>query len=325
MTSLEKCLEKYKNDGLIERAAVRVGMGDRVLFEQYLDTDENTLFDMASVTKIVATTMLTLIVLESGELSLGESMRWIFGGNENPMTIKHMLTHTVGFGHKPLNLPDVNYGNVADYIFTITPDIPLGKDVLYSCPAFVLLGKIIERKLGLPLDEAFDKYVRAPLGMSSTCFKPRGGDIVNANKSENECGIVNDYNCRHLGGVAGNAGLFSSIADMTRFVAMLNSNGAPIVTKPTFLNAIRNHTGGMSESRGLGFLVVDGRYYQTGRLFDCGSFGHCGHTGQSVFVDPKTGLYAIILSDATKHSTEYEQVKRFREAVHNAIADDLKI
>ncbi|MBR0327888.1 MAG: serine hydrolase, partial [Clostridia bacterium] len=74
MTSLEKCLEKYKNDGLIERAAVRVGMGDRVLFEQYLDTDENTLFDMASLSKLIGTTMAALRMIDIGKLRLDNTM-----------------------------------------------------------------------------------------------------------------------------------------------------------------------------------------------------------------------------------------------------------
>ena len=324
MNSLEQCIKNYKNKGLIEHIAVRVGDRNGILTEYYDGAANTTLFDMASVTKIVVTTMLTLMLMEDAHLSLGESMRWIFRGAENPVEIKHLLTHTCGIGHKPLNIEGNTYDNIADYIMDIPRDINLGTDVLYSCPGFILLGKIVERKLGMSLDVAFKKYIAEPLDMSYSGYRPSSDNIVNANKTEELRGIVNDYNCQFLGGVAGNAGLFSNIVDMTKYVKMLLDFGAPLLRSPlTFKNAITNHTKGMSASRGLGFLIVDENYKQTGSLFKPGAFGHGGHTGQSVFCDINSGLYAIILSDATLHSDNYEQVKKFREDIHNAIADDL--
>jgi len=324
MNSLEQCIKNYKDKGLIEHIAVRVGDRNGVLLEHYDSADENTLFDMASVTKIAVTSMLALLLLENGELLLGETMRWFYGGCESPITIKHLLTHTCGFGHKPLNIEGNTYQNIDEYILSIPHDIKIGTDVLYSCPGYILLGKIIEKRLKMSLSDGFEKYVAKPLGMSSSCFCPRSDNIVNANKTDELIGVVNDYNCQFLGGVCGNAGLFSNVADMTRFVHMLQNYGAPILRSPlTFENAIRCHTKGMSESRGLGFVVVDDRYKQTGRLFKNGSVGHCGHTGQSVFCDVESGLYVIVLSDATLHSKQYDEVKKFREDIHNAIADDL--
>lgn len=138
-------------------------------------------------------------------------------------------------------------------------------------------------------------------------------------------------NCRHLGGVAGNAGLFSDITDVTKYVKMLLDYGAPIIKRETFCEAIKNYTKEMSASRGLGFLYVDERYNQTGKLFPVGSIGHCGHTGQSVFVDIKSGLYVIILSDATistvkKYGYEdYSTVMKMREDIHNAIKADIDL
>ncbi len=101
------------------------------------------------------------------------------------------------------------------------------------------------------------------------------------------------------GGVAGNAGVFSNISDLTKYVGFLLNKGKPLIEENTFAQAVQNYTAGMSQSRGLGFLHVDERYEQTGGLFKNGAIGHCGHTGQSVFVDYRTGLYVIILSDAT--------------------------
>ena len=154
---------------------------------------------------------------------------------------------------------------------------------------------------------------------------------VNANLQEDLRGTVNDYNCRFLGGVAGNAGLFSNLSNVTNFVQFMLNKGKPLISKETFDLAARNYTAGLSESRGLGFLYVDGRYKQTGNLFADGAIGHCGHTGQSVFVDHRTGLYAIILSDATvstvkKYGCEhYDEVMALRACVHSAIRESVSL
>lgn len=110
---------------------------------------------------------------------------------------------------------------------------------------------------------------------------------------------------------------------------MLLNRGNPLISQETLNFACRNHTLGMSEARGVGFLYVDERYEQTGELFPIGAIGHCGHTGQSFFVDRKSGLYVIILSDATVSTVkkygheDYEKVIQMRKELHNAIKKDL--
>ena len=154
---------------------------------------------------------------------------------------------------------------------------------------------------------------------------------VNSNIAEEKRGIVNDYNCQFLGGVAGNAGLFSNIIDVTKYVKLLQNKGTPLFSESIFDMAARNYTRSMNESRGLGFLYVDGRYAQTGGLFADGAIGHCGHTGQSVFVDYRTGFYVIILSDATASvirkykESKYSEVKDIRAKLHMAIKADLEM
>ena len=155
--------------------------------------------------------------------------------------------------------------------------------------------------------------------MKKTTFCPGEKiNIVNNNISDNDIGVVNDENSRHLGGIAGNAGVFSNVSDLTNYVQMLLSEGQPIISKKLFNQAIKNHTLQLSESRGLGFLYVDDRYKQICGLFPTGSFGHCGHTGQSIFIDPGSGLYVIILFDATISTIKkfgkdkYEEVIKMR-------------
>ena len=330
MKHLERIIEEYVQNGLVGNMAVRVGVGGEVLYETFRGSAQaHTLFDMASVTKIMATTSLALIAIDRGLLSVDGRVS-DFYTTEKELTIRNLLTHTVGIGHKKLNREGFTYENIAQKILAIPSDIEIGSDVRYSCPGFILLGKILEKVFGERLDVCFERMVAEPLGLSESSFLPQNRELaVNSNLSEEMRGAVNDYNCRHLGGVAGNAGLFSNILDVTKYVHFLQNKGAPLISEQTFMIAARNHTAGMKESRGLGFLYVDERYKQTGGLFADGAIGHCGHTGQSVFVDYRTGLYVIILSDATistvkKYGKEhYDEVMDMRARLHSAIKCDL--
>ena len=333
MENLDLILKRLLTEKTVKNIAVRVGIRNNIICDRFLGgIDSKTLFDMASVTKILATTSLSLIALSRGLISIDDKVSSFFQTPDiyKELTLKNLLTHTMGIGHKDLTQADLSSENIQEYILNISPDIPVGSDVLYSCPAFVLLGKILEKVFGKPFDKAFSENVAKPLFMTDTSFCPGAhSNCVNANISPDEKGLVNDYNCRFLGGVAGNAGVFSNISDLTKYVKMLLNFGAPIIDKNTFQIASRNYTENMSESRGLGFLYVDERYSQTGGLFNNGSIGHCGHTGQSLFVDLHSGLYVIILSDATLSVYEklnehnYNEVIKMRENIHRAIKLDL--
>ncbi len=335
MQHLEQCIDQYLSNGYLRHLALRVGRGETVIYETFrgAGVDRDTLFDMASVTKILATTSLALIALDQRLISLHQPVSHFFPCPEDKeaMNVYHLLTHTMGFGHKSLNTMNVTKDNVADTILKIPCDVPIGEAVLYSCPGFILLGKILEQVWDAPLDQLFKDLVCAPLGMNATGFCPtERQNIVNANGEESLRGTVNDYNCRHLGGVAGNAGVFSNLTDMTAYAKAL-LQGFPLVSSETFALATQNHTPTLEADRALGYLYVTPRYEQTGGLFPTGSFGHCGHTGQSVFVNRESGLYVIVLSDATKSTYEtfghshYETVKQFRADLHAAIRQDLRI
>lgn len=331
MICLEKTIDEYVKSGILEHIAIRVGRGDNVICDTFRGgIDETTLFDMASVTKIMATTVLALTALDRGLLQLNDAIDKYFSTSK-VLTIKNLLTHTNGIGHKALNKDGNTYENIAEKILDIPLDIPIGADVRYSCPGFILLGKILEKTFGMQLDHCFNELVAKPLGFENTSFLPLNKEnTVNSNLDRIKRGIVNDYNCQFLGGIAGNAGLFSNLSDVTKYVHFLQRRGKPLVKEETFLLAAQNHTLGMSESRGLGFLYVDERYGQTGGLFPDGSIGHCGHTGQSVFVDYRSGLYVIILSDATvstirKYGQEhYNEVMDMRSRLHAAIKQDMQ-
>lgn len=331
MICLEKTIDEYVESGILEHIAVRVGQGNHVIYDTYRGgVDETTLFDMASVTKIMATTSLALVALDMGLLQLNDTVDKFYTTDKS-LSVKNLLTHTMGIGYKALNKEGNTYENIAEKILDIPSDIPIGADVRYSCPGFILLGKILEKTFGMQLDQCFHELVAKPLGFENTLFLPLNREnTVNSNLDKTKRGIVNDYNCQFLGGVAGNAGLFSNLSDVTKYVLFLQNRGKPLIKEETFLLAAQNHTAEMSESRGLGYLYVDGRYQQTGGLFEDGAIGHCGHTGQSVFVDYRSGLYVIFLSDATistvkKYGKEhYNEVMDMRGRIHAAIKQDMK-
>ena len=335
--NIKACIDSYAKKGYVKNILVRAGNRTEIVCDicHFKSTapDSKTLFDMASVTKIMATTTLALIAIDKKLLSIDDPVSKFFTtpDDKKTLTVKNLLTHTMGIGHKPLNIEENNYENIQNYILSLPSDVKIGSEVLYSCPGYILLGKIIEKIFGDRLDRLFLQYIAKPLDLKNTSFLPlKNQHFINSNSTDAEIGIVNDYNCKFLGGVAGNAGLFSNMEDICKYINMLQNYGKPLITRETFNSAIKNYTINMSESRGLGFLYVDKKYKQTGNLFSEGSIGHCGHTGQSLFVDLKSGFYTVILSDATLSVQEkygydkYEIVMKMREEIHNALYKDLK-
>jgi len=333
MNNLVSYIDELFSKDLLRNIAIKVGKKDDILLEYYKSDGEinaDTLFDMASVSKMLCTTTLSLIALDKGLISLDDKVTKYFDVPEKGITIKNLLSHTIGIGHKSLNLPQMNIDNVAEYILNIPSDIPVGSDVLYSCPGFIVMGKILEKVFDDRLDRVFETYVTKPLGMDKTCYLPlRQSNMVNANIDEKDKGRVNDYNCQFLGGVAGNAGVFSNITDLTKYVKMLISGGEPLFSKDILNIAAENHTAEMKESRGLGFVYSDEKYPRTGDLMPKGSIGHGGWTGQSVFVDLKSGLYVIILTDLTVStqkkfgSPDSDLSKEIIKNIHFKITSDL--
>ncbi len=337
MTHLISCIDQLFESREVANLIVKVGIGDRTVCEIKRSSEERalterTLFDMASVTKVVVTTSLALLAMDKGLLSKEDGVSRFFAvpSDKAQLTVGHLLTHTMGIGYKVL-VGGGAYENIQDHILNIPSDVPIGGEVRYSCPGFILLGRILEQVLGGRLDVLFRELVAEPLGMSRSSFHPDlAAHIVNANLDEGARGIVNDNNCRYLGGICGNAGLFSCLEDMTKYARMLINRGAPLLSERIFSLASKPYASRDEDCRGLGFLYVDGRYASTGGLFPEGSIGHCGHTGQSVFAHPDSGLYVIVLSDATagmmrKYGREnYQAVKQMRHDIHEAIKMDMR-
>ena len=296
---------------------------------------ENTLFDVASLTKIMSTTMVALKFLESGKLRLDDKVSKFFEvpSDKKDITIWNLMTHTSGFpAHIDLwarNDP----ASVCEHILEQTLMYAPGDGVTYSCLSFILLGKICEHISGKGLDVLARDLVFGPLGMENTGYNPKDRSNIAATEYSFEekryiHGEVHDENARYLGGVSGNAGIFSNIKDCVIFAHMLANKGVhegkEFINRDLFLESIKNHTSTFSEGRGLGFVVKSGLPSSAGSFFPDGSYGHTGFTGTSIWVDIETSQYLALLTNRVHPLRDNEAMLIHRKAVHDASFKDYR-
>ncbi|MBL8138779.1 MAG: DUF1343 domain-containing protein [Acidobacteria bacterium] len=332
LAEIDQIVAKGIADGRMPGAVVVVGRGDTVLFEKAYGQRAvaplaepmtlDTVFDMASLTKVVATTTAVMQLVERGVFRLTDPVAsWVPGFErfgKGGITIRHLLTHVSGLR------PDVDLGDpwkgydaAIDLAKDEVPQSLPGERFVYSDINFFLLGHIVAQASGLPLERYTAERVFGPLGMSDTGFLPpieRVGRIAptercrfldawpcKAPEVEPLRGVVHDPTARRMGGVAGHAGLFSTARDMTRFARMLLGGGAlgprRVLAPLTVAKMIAPATpAGLPSTRGLGWDLDTSFSSNRGELMPVGSFGHTGFTGTSLWVDPRTKLFVIFLS-----------------------------
>lgn len=345
-TATHELIQNAVGNGNIPCAAYAIGQGGEVFTKKYLGNASllpsrellrsDTLFDMASLSKLLSTTMVALRFLEEGRLLLSDPLSRFFTAEElkdapngrGDATVFHLMTHTSGISpHIALwrFVPAEVVGTdgfdsaVSKVILSSPPVCKVGEQVYYSCMGYILLQKILERIDGRRLDELARVYVFDPLGMTDTGYLPfvdnQNKPSCNAAATELSAihgyyirGHVHDENAHFLGGVSGNAGVFSSLADMTKFARMLSLRGAfpcedgrsHFLSSRMFDLAVTDYTKGMNESRGLGFQLRPPlpALSAAGDLFAYGSYGHTGFTGTSLYVDAETGVWAVLLTNS---------------------------
>ena len=353
-------------EGVVPCASYAVGRGNDV-FEMdslgfrsiYPNKEKITLdtrFDMASLTKLMSTTMVALRFIEEGRLLLSDPLSRFFTKEElagapegrASVTVFHIMTHTSGISpHVALwrEIPADKVGTsafpslVANTILRSAPFCGVGEQVHYSCMGYILLQQILERISGKRLDTLAKEYVYDPLGMTSTGYLPFGSNEnkPNCNAATTELsplhgyyirGHVHDENAHFLGGVSGNAGLFTPLSDAVRFAQMLSlrgeypdDTGKRFLSRRTFDLAVADYTKGKNESRGLGFQLRPAlpALSAAGDLFTYGSYGHTGFTGTSLYVDAETGIWAVLLTNAVHFGREKNEFFRVRRLFHNAV------
>ena len=302
--------------------------------------DASTLYDLASLTKVVATTTAAMILEEEGKLDLSRTVQSYLPEFSAPdkaaITVRMLLTHRGGLeAFAPLWKESRGR---ADYLAQINArplaNLP-GTKVVYSDWDFVLMGMIVERITGTTLDAFTAARVFGPLGMASTRFTPDTTDAALMRRITYTAldtlrgqlhGTVHDPNAWALGGVSGHAGLFSTARDLAVFVQMLLNGGTYAgvrIVKPT---TIARWTSGqdVASSRALGWDTPSA-VSSAGRFFSPRSFGHTGYTGTSIWVDPERGLFVVLLTNRVNsrgEATRHTQLRRdVADAVQSAIRD----
>lgn len=308
----------------------RFSAGHRALFPEKLPLTENTLFDMASLTKLMGTTMACLRMLEEGKIALNDKISKYFSqcfGKED-ITVFMLMTHTSGISaHMPLYL-DKDSGDAVSAILSKPLAYPTGAKTVYSCMGYILLGKILEKIEGKTLDKIVKERVFVPLGMENSFYNPPADAICAATEKdiftgEMVCGVVHDENARFLNGISGNAGMFCTVNDTVRFAKMLSQRGAGYLDEKTFSLAVTDYTPDFDESRGLGFQLYGGKPFPGGSKMSIGSYGHTGFTGTSLFVDNKTGVYAILLTNRVHPTRENGLLYPIRREFYDTVFSEI--
>ena len=304
----------------------------------------NTLYDLASLTKVVATTTAAMILEEAGKLDINRPVSSYVPELNAPdkagITVRMLLTHSGGFeAYAPLYQ---TLRGRAEYLAAIN-DRPLayqpGTRAIYSDWDMVLLQAVIERITGTSLDQYVDGHITRQLGMSDTRFTPDTNDaqlrqrIAPTALSELRGqlrGSVHDGNAWALGGVSGHAGLFSTARDLAVFAQMLLNGGSYGDVRLVAPQTIARWTGrqGSGASRALGW-DTPAPNSSAGRYFSPRSFGHTGFTGTSIWIDPERGLFVVLLMNRVNprgESTRHVQLRRdIADAVQSAILDAPRI
>lgn len=320
--------------GAYPSAALAVGIGNTVYLKKtYGECSENTLFDMASVSKILGPTMLAFRFLEDGLFRLYDTVEIFFPdapADKKDITILQLMTHTGGFpAHFLLSQYAASPEDAARAILEYPLEQAPGGDPIYSCMGYILLGKILEQIGGAPLDRLVQQYVFGPLNMAHTGYHPSGDCApteLDAATGKLLQGIVHDENARFLGGISANAGVFSDLNDMITFTKMLacggkTDDGAAYLSPAMLRAALVNRTpDSKGEYRGLGFNLAGSPKNFLADLMSPRAFGHTGFTGTSIAIDPETGLWVVLLTNRVCPTRNNIKVIRLRSLVHNAAA-----
>jgi CubicO group peptidase (beta-lactamase class C family) len=282
--------------------------GQRSLEPNREPMTEDTLFDVASLTKVVATLPSVLLLLERGQLRLEAPVQAYLPEFRQPgITVRHLLTHTSGL---PASLPADSahpdwrgYEEGIQRACACQPNPPPGRLFRYSDVNFILLGEIVHHLSGRPLNVFAEQEVFTPLGMTATRFLPdlqhleRIAPTERNERGQPLRGVVHDPTSRRMGGVAGHAGLFSTAADLARYARFM-LRGGPLL-KPETLALMRTvqTPPTVRDRRGLGWDLDSAFSRVRGSLFGLGSFGHTGFTGTALWLDPATDSFFILLTN----------------------------
>ncbi len=329
--------------GVFPGAVVVVGTGDRILHargyghftwspDAAVPHPESTLYDLASLTKVVATTPAVMLLVEDGSLDLGRPVQDYLpefrGEGKERITVRHLLEHRSGLrAFLPLNEQASTAQEARELVLTEPLRYEPGGRVVYSDLNAMLLGWVVARASGAPLDEFVAQSLYGPAGMTETRFKPprelwsriapvglwRGYVIA---------GQLHDQNGVRLGGVSGHAGLYSTGSDLARYAQLLLNEGrTPSGDRLLRAATVRYFSGRGAGNRALGWEMLDTTSAENaGTLLSSAAYGHGGFTGTSIWIDPERDLFVIILTNRVFAPRTRRSITRLKE-IRGQVAD----
>lgn len=337
-------------DGVVPGAVLAAGLGGRTLLECVAGDAQHdqaarrpmtagTIFDLASLTKVVATTPSLLLLVAAGTLALDDPVRRYLPGfaghGKDMVTIRQLLTHTSGLpDHRPY-FGSLSGADQARAAFLAEPLVAApGTTCIYSDIGFMVAGALAEAVSACPLDELASELVFGPLRMTGAGFLPPAGLAGQIASTEPAAGVartgvVHDENAALLGGVAGHAGLFATAADLCAYAAAWTcpEGDLPDGWLPAVLRAeaLRCQTSGLDGRRGLGWGLRGDRWDNMGPGWPESGAGHTGFTGTSLSIDSRSGLWAVLLTNAVHfgRGRPGNRVVSLRQRVHAAVATAL--
>ena len=350
LPAVDAVIEQAVQEGQIPGAVLIVGHDGTVIYRKAYGSRAleprreamtlDTVFDLASLTKVIVTTTAVMQLVERGQVRLNDPVaKYLpeFAQNgKDDITVRQLLTHYSGL-EPDLDLKTAWEGKDTAYgmAFAETPADAPGSKFSYSDINFIVLGALVERVSGEALDEYAARHIFAPLKMTRTRFAPptdlRAGwieKIAPTQYDENEhmlWGVVHDPTARRMGGVAGHAGLFSTADDLAKFAQALLNGGDGILSPLTVEKMTRPEQPPWAPVlRGFGWDIDSPLSSNRGDLLPVGSYGHTGWTGTSMWIDPTTQTYIILLTNAV-HPRGKSNAIALRSKVATAIAAALPL
>jgi CubicO group peptidase (beta-lactamase class C family) len=319
-----------------------VGLKSFGRFTYEADSPEATTanaFDLASVTKVVATTSMAMILYERGLLDLDLPVVAVlaeFAGEDprrDAVTLRMLLAHSSGLpAYEKLFLRARTKDELLSAAFATPLAADPGAKAEYSDIGFIILGVALERIAQEPLDRFCQQEIFGPLAMTHTAFNPPSVGRPSIPPTANDQffrhriiqGEVQDENASVLGGVAGHAGLFASAENIAIFAHTMLAGGPPILRPETLSLFTRREASPPATSRALGWDTPSSPS-QSGKYFSANSFGHLGYTGTSLWIDPERQLSISLLTNRTWPDCSNQGIKQLRPKFHNAVMESLGV
>lgn len=348
-TNVDQLMLKAISDSVFPGSALAVGTNNKILFSKGFGNftydkkssgvTTKSIFDLASVSKVVGTTSAAMILVEQNKMSLDDKViKYLPEFNNNgkdKVTVRNLLLHNSGLApFKKYYDVYSTADEVINDIMNLPLDNPTGEKYVYSDLGIITLQKVIEKTSGKSLDVFLEENLFSKLEMNQTMYNP-------SNEIKNKCvptelddfwrmrllqGEVHDERAYMLNGVAGHAGLFSTVEDLSKFAMMMLNYGEFENKRIISYEIIDEWTTKQSEQsdRALGWDTksVEG-YSSAGKYFSNDSFGHTGYTGTSIWIDKENKLFVILLSNRVHPTRANKKISKFRPIIHNAIFESV--